>query len=96
MDLEIEIWSEELVDGHQTIPYQPGALSSFFFFWGGGGGGGVGVNCLVVFQTHSNLNTSLSNFIPIHVYPALSKHRRHDDKFPNVRHIVSPRFPDQR
>ena len=29
MDLEIEIWSEELVDGHQTVPYQPGAL-----FWG--------------------------------------------------------------
>ena len=24
-----EIWSEELVDGHQTVPFQPGAL-----FWG--------------------------------------------------------------
>ena len=30
MDLEIEIWSEELVDGYQTVPYQPGAL-----IWGG-------------------------------------------------------------
>ena len=27
---KIEIWSEELVDGYQTAPYQPGAL-----FWGG-------------------------------------------------------------
>ena len=23
---KIEIWSEELVDGYQTVPYQPGAL----------------------------------------------------------------------
>ena len=30
MDLKIKIWSEELVDGHQTVPYQPGAL-----IWGG-------------------------------------------------------------
>ena len=36
---KIEIWSEELKDGHQTVPYQPGAL-----FWG--------VNCLIVFPTH--------------------------------------------
>ena len=50
---KIEIWSEELVDGHQTVPYQPGAL-----FLGGGGGGG-GVNCLVVFPTHFNPNNSL-------------------------------------
>ena len=35
---KIGIWSEELVDGHQKVPYQPGAL-----FWG--------VNCLVVFPT---------------------------------------------
>ena len=35
MDLEIEIWSEH-IEGHQTVPYQPGAL----------------FNCLVVFQTH--------------------------------------------
>ena len=34
---KIEIWSEELVDEHQTVPCQPGAL-----FFGG-------VNCLVVF-----------------------------------------------
>ena len=27
---KIEIWSEELADGHQTVPYQPGTL-----FWGG-------------------------------------------------------------
>ena len=33
---KIEIWSEELVDGHQTVPYQPGAL----LFSGRGGGGG--------------------------------------------------------
>lgn len=30
MDLEIEICSEELIDGNQTVPYQPGAL-----IWGG-------------------------------------------------------------
>ena len=30
MDLENEIWIEELVDGYQTVPYQPGAL-----IWGG-------------------------------------------------------------
>ena len=28
--LKIEICSEELVDGYQTVPYQPGAL-----IWGG-------------------------------------------------------------
>ena len=44
--LKIEIWSEELVDGHQTVPYQPGALFSE-------------VNCLVVFPTHFNPNNSL-------------------------------------
>ena len=27
---KIEIWSEELVDEYQTVPYQPGAL-----IWGG-------------------------------------------------------------
>ena len=39
---KIEIWSEELVDGHQTpqtVPYQPRVL-----FWG--------VNCMEVFATH--------------------------------------------
>ena len=35
MDLENLKWREELADGRQTAPYQPGAL-----FWG--------VNCLVV------------------------------------------------
>ena len=25
---KIEIWSEELVDGYQTVPYQPEALMS--------------------------------------------------------------------
>ena len=24
--LKIEIWSEELVDGYQTVPYQPSGL----------------------------------------------------------------------
>ena len=38
--LKIVIWSEELVDGHQTVSYQPGALSLSFFFFGGGGGEG--------------------------------------------------------
>ena len=33
---KIEIWSEELVDGHQTVPYQPGAL--FFSLRGEGDG----------------------------------------------------------
>ena len=28
---KIEIWSEELVDGHQTVPYQPGALCLVVF-----------------------------------------------------------------
>ena len=23
---KIEIWSEELIDGHKTVPYEPGAL----------------------------------------------------------------------
>ena len=32
---KIEISSEELVDGHQTVPYQPEAP-----FFGGGGEGG--------------------------------------------------------
>ena len=65
----IEIWSEELVDGHQAVPYQPGAL----LFLGGGGGG---INCLVVFPTHFNPNNFLLillqiYFTPIQVYPRL-------------------------
>ena len=67
MDLEIEIWSEDLVDGHQTIPYQPGAL-----FWGS----------LVVFPTHFNPNSSLfkitSNFIPIRIYPRVKRETLYD------------------
>ena len=39
---KIEIWCEELVDRHQTVPYQPGAL-----IWGGQ---------LVVFKTYFNPN----------------------------------------
>ena len=56
-----KIWSEKLVDGHQTVPYQPGALFR-------------GVNCLVVFPTHFNPNNShiTSNFTSIHVYPTLT------------------------
>ena len=23
---KIEVWSEELIDGHQTLPHEPGAL----------------------------------------------------------------------
>ena len=42
----MEIRSEELIDGHQTVPYQLGAL-----FWG--------VNCMVVIPTHFNPNNSL-------------------------------------
>ena len=54
---KIEIWSEEVVDGHRIVPYQPGA--SFFSVEGGGGGGWkVGVNYPVVFPTHFNLNDS--------------------------------------
>ena len=48
---KIEIWCEELVNGQQTVPYQPGALS------------GVvtdhpvcSLYCLVVFQTYFNPN----------------------------------------
>ena len=44
---KIEIRSEELVDGYQTVPYQPGAL----FFGGRGGAGGEG----------SQLSGSVSN-----------------------------------
>ena len=40
------IWSEELADGHQTVPYQPGPL-----FWGG--------QLSEVFSTHFNPNNSL-------------------------------------
>ena len=40
---KIEIWSEELVDGYQTVPYQPGTL------FGGG----------LLFQTSFNPNNSL-------------------------------------
>ena len=32
---KIEIWSENLVDGLQTVPYKPGAPSFFFFGVGG-------------------------------------------------------------
>ena len=60
---KIEVWSENLVDGHQTVPYQAGAL-----FWG--------LNCLVGFPTHFNPNNSLSILLqispPFMFTPALS------------------------
>ena len=31
-----ELWSQEFVDGHQTVPYQPGACSFLEGGWGGG------------------------------------------------------------
>ena len=61
---KIEIWSEKLVDGYQTVPYQPGAL-----IWV--------VNCLVVFPTHLNPNNSLLIILQIPLLftcaPALKK-----------------------
>ena len=45
------------VDGHQTVPYQPGAL---LFLEGRGV-----VNCLIVFPTHYNLNNSLLKLLQI-------------------------------
>ena len=64
---KIEIWSEELVDGYQTVPYEPGA------FFGGG------VYCLVVFQTYFNPNNSLLIILQISLLfgftPALSVNR---------------------
>ena len=60
MDLE----NEELVDGYQTVPHQPGALI------------GV-VNCLVVFPTHFHPNNSLLIILQISLLfmyiPALTK-----------------------
>ena len=53
---KIEIWSEELVDGYQTVPYQPGTLFG-------------GVYCLVVFQTYFNPNNSL--LFKFHSYTGL-------------------------
>ena len=53
MDLEnLEIWSEELIEGHQIVLYKPGALFR-------------GVNCLVVFPAHFNLNNSLLKLLQI-------------------------------
>ena len=56
---KIEIWSEELVDGYQTVPYQPGDL-----IWGG----------QLCFQRMLILTIpckNTSNFTPGHVYPRL-------------------------
>ena len=61
---KIDIWSEELVDGHQTVPYQP-KLS----FWG--------LSCLLVFSTHFNPNDFLLKLpqisLPFICTPALIK-----------------------
>ena len=51
---KIEIWSEELVDGHQKVPYQPKALFA-------------GVNYLIVFPNNSLLMFLQLSFTPIHV-----------------------------
>ena len=77
---KIEIWSKELVDGHETVLYKPGAL----FLLGEGGGEGGEVNPLVVFThfpTHFNRYTpfyTTSNFTFIHVYPCLNLHVREE------------------
>ena len=55
---KIEIWSEELIDGYQTVLYQPGAL-----YWGGQLSGSVSYS----FQSSIPFNIT-SNFTPIHVY----------------------------
>ena len=49
--LKFEV-KNSVVDGHQTVHYQPGALF-------------CGVNCLVVFPTHFNLNNSLLKLLQI-------------------------------
>ena len=74
---KIEIWSEELVDGHQTVPYNLGL--SF-----------RGVNCLVVFPTHFHTVMILTvSFHQIHSYsgvlrtPALMLHRKRDKRRPD-------------
>ena len=51
---KIEIWSEELVDGYQTVPYQPGALF----------GGGL-LSGSVSKWIHFNPNNSLSILLQI-------------------------------
>ena len=60
---KIEIWSEELVHGYQTVLYQPGLFLE-------------GVYCLVVFQTYFNPNNSLLIILQISLLfgftPALS------------------------
>ena len=54
--MDLENWNlkkkNELVDRHQTVPYQPGAV-----FWG--------VNYLVVFPTYFNPNHSLLKLLQI-------------------------------
>ena len=49
---KIEIWSEELVDWHQTVSHQPG-------------GSLAGVNCLVAFPAHFNLHNSFLKLLLI-------------------------------
>ena len=57
---KIEFWSEELVDGYQTVHYQPGAL-----IWGGRLSGGVSNP----FKSQQFPFNNTSNFTPLHVYP---------------------------
>ena len=59
---KIEIWSEELVDGYQTVPYQPGAL-----IWGGLLSG------FQPFPTHLNPNNSLLIILQIPLLVELFK-----------------------
>ena len=51
---KIEIWSEELGDGHQTVPYQPEAL-----FWGSQLSGNVSNPFKYHFKFHSYLRVPL-------------------------------------
>ena len=64
---KIEIWSEELVDGYQTV------LSNLGLSFGL-------TSCLAMIPTHFNPNNSLliivQSFTPIHVHPRLLKRRR--------------------
>ena len=59
MDLE----NEELVDGYQTVPHQPGAL-----IWDGQLSGSVSNP----FSSEQFPFNNTPNFTPVHVYPRLN------------------------